>query len=287
MTSVERAALLAAACVILGARAAAPGSVKPSAVTIVPSAAASSDTGWSQPCPRGMLPDGDECVRLPPSEMGGADELVAVASGHHDRRGRWETYEQIPRLPGRPDDYRAYVYPLSLTAPGVAIGSGYDLDRPEAEQRQGRQFSFVGHGGIDLAAPRNAEARAVSFENQDGPAEVVFVGALFGQSVVLRHVVQESGRSREYISLYGHLAGAASGLASGQKVRAGDVIGFVGDSASPGKVHLHFETRRVRDGVDVSKLAPNKLVANDSTIVCDPRNLLPLAKQDDPERGAH
>ena len=41
-------------------------------------------------------------------------------------------------------------------------------------------------------------------------------------------------------------------------------------------VHLHLEVRRVRDGIDVAKTPPERLVANEVSIVCDPRNVLPL-----------
>jgi murein DD-endopeptidase MepM/ murein hydrolase activator NlpD len=45
---------------------------------------------------------------------------------------------------------------------------------------------------------------------------------------------------------YGHLASFAEGLQLGGVVRAGDVIGYVGDTGNPGpgNFHLHFEIRR-------------------------------------------
>lgn len=45
---------------------------------------------------------------------------------------------------------------------------------------------------------------------------------------------------------YGHLSAFAEGLELGGVVRAGDVIGFVGDTGNPGpgNHHLHFEIRR-------------------------------------------
>jgi hypothetical protein len=33
--------------------------------------------------------------------------------------------------------------------------------------------------------------------------------------------------------------------------------------------------RRVREGVDIGKVAPERIVANDVSVVCDPRNVLP------------
>jgi hypothetical protein len=34
--------------------------------------------------------------------------------------------------------------------------------------------------------------------------------------------------------------------------------------------------RRVREGVDLAKLGPSAMVANENSVVCDPRNVLPL-----------
>jgi murein DD-endopeptidase MepM/ murein hydrolase activator NlpD len=62
-------------------------------------------------------------------------------------------------------------------------------------------------------------------------------------------------------------------------LKEGDVVGFVGDTGSPELVHLHWEARRVRDGVDARakvKLGGGALLADDVSVVCDPRNVLPL-----------
>jgi murein DD-endopeptidase MepM/ murein hydrolase activator NlpD len=77
--------------------------------------------------------------------------------------------------------------------------------------------------------------------------------------------------------LFGHLDAIAPGLAKGKPVRAGDVVGTVGDTGSPELVHLHLEARRVREGVDVATITvPNQLLAPEVSVVCDPRNVLPL-----------
>lgn len=119
--------------------------------------------------------------------------------------------------------------------------------------------------------------RLVNLEHQTADAEVLFVGEVFGNSVVTRHSVREGDRLREYVIVYGHLEGAAPGLSRGMNVREGALLGFVGDSGSPGDVHLHLEVRRVRDGVNVATLAPGELTKNARTVACDPRNVMPLA----------
>jgi len=86
---------------------------------------------------------------------------------------------------------------------------------------------------------------------------------------------------KDYMLLFGHLADTASGLRPGDRLKTGDVVGFVGDTGSPELVHLHLEARRVRSEVSLAKLvgSPNAgaaLIANENSIVCDPRNVLPL-----------
>lgn len=154
--------------------------------------------------------------------------------------------------------------------------SGFDLNLPDADQRRGGKLRAVGHGGIDLAARRGTEVRVVALEHQQGEADVLFVGPLIGNTVVTRHSVRESGILREYLVFYGHLQAPASGLIRGASVAEGSVIGFVGDSDSPGAVHLHLEIRQVRANVDSQALAKGELLLNARTVACDPRNVLPL-----------
>ena len=86
----------------------------------------------------------------------------------------------------------------------------------------------------------------------------------------------EGGQLRDYVLLFGHLDAPAAGVEPGVPLKDGAAIGFVGDTGSPSLVHLHLEARRVRDGVDAARLGPNALVDGSSTVVCDPRNVLPL-----------
>lgn len=226
-------------------------------------------------CPAGALPDGDACVRLPDDEdVAGAPDVESDVNAHRDAFGHWVVYDEIPRRPERPADYDAYRYPVPCEQ--ACVVSGYDLDRSDALQRRGRRLRQVGHGAVDLLEKRGTPVTNVVLEHQQGQAEVVYVGPLFGTTVVTRHTLREGGKLRDYLLLFGHLEAPAPGLAPGVRLRDGDAIGLVGDSGSPELVHLHLETRRVRDGVDVTKLRPAALVDLTSSIVCDPRNVLPL-----------
>jgi murein DD-endopeptidase MepM/ murein hydrolase activator NlpD len=232
-------------------------------------------TDLSSVCPPGTLPDANVCIPVPTQGAGG-EALDPQAGAHRDRSGHWRLYEQIPRRPERPADYRRYRLPIP-TIPGQSfLLSGYDLHLPDAEQRRGAHLAAVGHGGIDIAQKRGTEVRLVALEHQVGEAELLHVGKLFGNSVVTRHALREAGKLRDYIVIHGHLDGPAPGLTRGQNAREGSLIGFVGDSGSPGDVHLHLEVRRVRDGVDPAQLAAGELVQNAKTVACDPRNVLPI-----------
>ena len=226
-------------------------------------------------CAAGTFPDNGACVHLePPDEA----EEPAVENAHRERSGKWVLYDQIPRRPDRPSDYDAYVYPIPPGLPGGhSVISGYDLDRPDAWQRRGATLHAVGHGAVDLPQARGTPIAMIALDHQQGDAEVVYTGPLFGTTVVTRHTIHEGGGLRDYILLFGHLEAIAPGLVKGHTVRAGDVIGEVGDTGSPELVHLHLEARRVREGVDVAAITtPNQLLAPEVSVVCDPRNVLPL-----------
>lgn len=228
------------------------------------------------PCPFGTLEDNQICIPVAREDDSEREALVAERNVHRTRSGNWTEYDQIPRQPDRPRDYAQYRYPVQPLAGQSLMMSGYDLNLPNDAQRRGPRLKAVGHGGIDLAQRRGAEVRLVALEQQQGPAEVLFVGWLFGNTVVTLHRIREAGASREYVVLYGHLERAATGLDVGVALEDGELLGYVGDSDSPGAIHLHLEIRQVRLGVEARLLAPSELVENARTVACDPRNLLPL-----------
>lgn len=204
---------------------------------------------------------------------------AAITSGFHvDKLGRAIAYEQVPRRWEVPSDYEAFRYPVARYLGWPAVVSGYDLDQPSELQRRG-SMRAVGHGGVDLVQAMGAPITMVPLTHQVGDAVVVYVGNLFGNTVVTRHRLREGGGQRDYVLLFGHLSEPAPAMKRGHAVRPGEVVGFVGDSDSPNLVHLHLEARRVRDGVDASKLAGEQVLTH--TIVSDPRNVLPLRS---PER---
>ncbi len=199
-----------------------------------------------------------------------------VSNSHIDRAGNFVTYDHVPKRPELPSEYSRYVYPVEPWPGHATVMSGYDLGLPDAEQRRGAHLTYVGHGGVDLPQERGAPVRVVALRGAVGDPVVLYTGPLFGTTVLLLYNVREDGGTHAYVALHGHLDGIAAGLARGQTVSPGTVIGFVGDTGAAGIVHLHYETRLVR-GTDPMQLdPPTAIMRQEHSIACDPRNLLPL-----------
>ncbi|MFW5740291.1 MAG: peptidoglycan DD-metalloendopeptidase family protein, partial [Myxococcota bacterium] len=221
-------------------------------VTVVRTTEPTENEALSSVCPKGSLPDATGCVPFPAMQpRSEGPGLRTEVSAHRDRSGQWRIYEQIPRRPDRDASYGAYLYPVE-TPEGPIVLSGYDLDKPDPHQRRGPGFSDTGHGGVDLGIERGTPVRAIKLPHQRGDAEVVFVGDLFGKTVVTRHTIAEAGRNRDYLLIHGHLDSTANKLGPGAVATQGTLLGTVGDSGSEGRVHLHLEVRQVRDGVEPS-----------------------------------
>ncbi|MCB1672851.1 MAG: M23 family metallopeptidase [Gammaproteobacteria bacterium] len=86
------------------------------------------------------------------------------------------------------------------------------------------------HKGTDYAAPRGTPVRATS----DGRVTWASRNGTFGNLVVIKH---DGG----FETKYAHLNGFANGVKKGERVRQGDVIGYVGMTGSATGPHLHYE----------------------------------------------
>lgn len=91
----------------------------------------------------------------------------------------------------------------------------------------GRRF----HAGVDLAAPAGTPIHTTA----DGEVERAGAAGGYGLLVILHH---PSG----YETRYAHMARIA--VARGQKLRRGDLIGYVGSTGLSTGPHLHYEVRR-------------------------------------------
>ncbi len=91
------------------------------------------------------------------------------------------------------------------------------------------------HEGLDMLAPEGTPIASPT------DAVVVRVGDGSGSGLYVR-TMNPGGESFVYM----HLVSVASGIKSGDVLKRGDVIGFVGNTgnASGGPAHLHFEIRK-------------------------------------------
>jgi murein DD-endopeptidase MepM/ murein hydrolase activator NlpD len=86
------------------------------------------------------------------------------------------------------------------------------------------------HTGIDIATNQGDAVRAPA----DGTVVKAGMGTGYGREVILDH-----GHGVQ--TLYAHLSGFA--VISGQDIRRGDILGYVGSSGHSTGPHLHYEVR--------------------------------------------
>jgi murein DD-endopeptidase MepM/ murein hydrolase activator NlpD len=84
------------------------------------------------------------------------------------------------------------------------------------------------HPGIDISAPRGTKAVAPA----DGVVVAVGARGAYGLAIIIDH-------GYGVVTRYGHLDGY--NVRAGQRVRRGDVIGFVGSTGRSNAPHLHYE----------------------------------------------
>lgn len=115
---------------------------------------------------------------------------------------------------------------LRTPVDGARLSSGFGM----------RHHPILGytmmHRGVDFAVPPGTPIMAAG----DGTVETASFSGSYGNLVVLRH-------NGIYETAYAHMSHFARGLKSGQHVRQGDVIGYVGATGRATGPHLHYEVR--------------------------------------------
>ena len=119
----------------------------------------------------------------------------------------------------------------ALTVPVEGITAD-QLVRSFTEERGSRA-----HEAIDILAPRGTPVLAV----EDGTIARLFLSDAGGITIY------QFDPGQEFCYYYAHLDRYAEGLAEGQPVRKGQVLGYVGTSgnAQPDTPHLHFAIYRL------------------------------------------
>ena len=96
------------------------------------------------------------------------------------------------------------------------------------------------HHGTDLVVAGGTPVIAAAA----GTVEKLFRSHDGGMTLYVRSA------DRRWSYYYAHLSGYAAGIREGMRVRAGDSLGYVGDTgnAGPGNTHLHFGLSRMQPG---------------------------------------
>ena len=97
------------------------------------------------------------------------------------------------------------------------------------------------HEGMDIAAPSGTPVRAAA----DGIVRIAGWAGGYGKRIELSHGASDASR-------YGHLS--AMTVQTGDQVRKGDIIGFVGSTGFTTGPHLHYEWRHQGRAVDPASI---------------------------------
>jgi len=125
--------------------------------------------------------------------------------------------------------------PGPLTAPEVSFGDplpGHVVDSPFGLRRLPWEARPRLHAGVDIAAPLGTPIHALT----DGIVEDFGIKAGYGRFV---EIDLPSG----LVTFYAHLSAPSADLKSGEAMKAGSVVGYVGSSGDATGPHLHLEVR--------------------------------------------
>ena len=157
----------------------------------------------------------------------GSGNVIAAEFVNQGRTHRAIRYKDSS---GKADYYSPDGMPLRKTffrtpVKFTRISSGFTNRRWHPVLKRARA-----HKGVDYAAPSGTPIIAT------GDATVEYSGwkSGYGRTVYLRH-------GRKYRTVYGHMSRIARGLKPGNRVRQGQIIGYVGQSGLATGPHLHYE----------------------------------------------
>jgi len=172
-----------------------------------------------------------------------AQRQSALGNGDAEFRrlfGNWQQQDKPVGLaaaaaPGMPASLAAVrstvSIPSRIPVPGVNLSSGFGM----------RTHPVIGgrraHKGIDLAAPTGTPIYATA----DGTVSKAEWFSSYGLYVSLEH-------GGEIQTRYGHMSRVS--VLSGQQVKKGDIIGYVGSTGRSTGPHLHYEVRIAGNAVN-------------------------------------
>ncbi len=150
-----------------------------------------------------------------------SDNRIMSAFAFRDEHGQPRLFDANGRELGQPQALR---FPVKFNY----ISSGFTFHRYHPILHEYRP-----HLGVDLATKYGTPVQAIA----DGRVEYAGWCGELGRCVRLDH-------SQGMVSIYGHLSQITQGLARGESVSLGEVIGRVGSSGLSTGPHLHFAMER-------------------------------------------
>ena len=163
------------------------------------------------------------------------------------------------------DGRRLGVAALAPPRPGSRMSSPFGPRR-----YYGRASGGGFHNGIDYEARVGQPILAAA----DGIVELQGTHFEYGLTVKIRHAPQ-------FTTLYAHMSHFAAGMAVGNSVRKGEVIGYVGMTGRSTGAHLHFSTI-----INGKFSDPAPYLSNDGERALKPRALVGFRQWQDDVRGA-
>ncbi len=130
----------------------------------------------------------------------------------------------------------AFFTPEGRSVRGQFLRTPVDIARISSRFNLKRKHPILNkirkHKGVDYAAPTGTPIKAT------GNGKVIFRGRKggYGKTVILKH-------GSAYTTLYAHMSRYARKLSPGQRVKQGQVIGYIGQSGRATGPHLHYEFR--------------------------------------------
>jgi len=177
----------------------------------------------------GLDPSGDAVE----AGIGGGAEDAASGEPLAELATRAERIDgTLDRVAARLDEQMRWISATPAIAPAKGIvTSGFGGRRDPLTRRR------ASHRGVDIAAAPGAPVRATA----DGVVTRAGLQGGLGKSVFVSHGYGLATR-------YGHLSKLA--VRPGQRVRRGDVVGYVGNTGRSTGYHLHYEVRLDGEAVD-------------------------------------
>ena len=112
----------------------------------------------------------------------------------------------------------------------IASGFGYRIDPIYKTIKLHAGLDFTGPTGTPIYATADGTVKTANFSNSG-----------YGNHVIINH-------GYGYETLYGHMSKIKS--RNGQKVKRGEVIGYIGSTGKSTGPHLHYEVRKNGQKID-------------------------------------